>query len=53
MIASPVVEWNWEIRWERRRRQVGHWVVARISSGKGHRDPAESAVGLTLNKVNR
>src|SRR3989442_8216049 len=53
MIASPVVEWNWEIRWEGRRRQVGHWVVARISSRKGHRDPAESAVGLTLNKVNR
>src|SRR3989454_4362129 len=53
MIASPVVEWNWEIRWERRRRQVGHWVVARISSGKGHRDPAESAGWITFNKGNR
>ena len=53
MIASPVVEWNREIRREGRRRHVGHRVVARFASRKGHRDPNESAVGLTLNKVNR
>src|SRR5439155_14847399 len=53
MIASPVVEWNRELRREGRRRHVGHQVVARFASRKGHRDPTESAVGLTLNKVNR
>src|SRR2546426_11834963 len=42
MIASPVVEWNWEIRWEGRRRRVRHRLW--------HTSPPEKAIATQPNR---